>query len=269
MDLSVEAEAFGAPMEFSEHEVPTVSGRLVTDVGSIDALRVPSVGTQRSRVFLEAVGLLASRAEGSLVLACMIGPFSLAGRLFGTSEILLATVEEKKAVSLLVAKAAAFLLEYARAFREAGAQGVIIAEPTAGLISPKAADLLSSSYIRDIATALEDDSFQIILHNCGARPNHIASMLDSGASALHLGKMVDIPETLRNVPEEAVVCGNLDPVDVFLRGSPEQIELETEALLSATDGFRNFVVSSGCDIPAHTPLANIQAFVDSVNRHNS
>lgn len=93
-------------------------------------------------------------------------------------------------------------------------------------------------------------------------------MLDSGASALHLGKMIDIPEALRKVPGETVVCGNLDPVDIFLRGSPEKVELETESLLSATDGFNNYVISSGCDIPAHAPLVNIQAFFDSVNRRN-
>lgn len=176
MDLSVEAEAFGAPVEFSEHEVPTVSERLVTDEKSIDALKVPRVGTQRSGVFLEAVRLLASRAEESLVLGCMIGPFSLAGRLFGTGEILLAAAEKKAAVSLLVAKSAAFLFEYARAFSEAGAHGVIIAEPTAGLISPKAAEELSSRYIRNLAIALEDDSFQVVLHNCGARPIHLATI---------------------------------------------------------------------------------------------
>jgi uroporphyrinogen decarboxylase len=29
-------------------------------------------------------------------------------------------------------------------------------------------------------------------------------------------------------------------------------------------GFNNFIVSSGCDLPARTPLINIQAFFDAV-----
>src|SRR5271169_970686 len=38
MDLSVEAEAFGAAVTFSETEVPTVTGRLVSDAAGAAAL---------------------------------------------------------------------------------------------------------------------------------------------------------------------------------------------------------------------------------------
>src|SRR5665647_1672710 len=42
MDLTVEAEAFGCHINFSDHEVPSVSGRLVNNYGSVDKLAVPS-----------------------------------------------------------------------------------------------------------------------------------------------------------------------------------------------------------------------------------
>ncbi|NLB69476.1 MAG: methylcobamide--CoM methyltransferase, partial [Lentisphaerae bacterium] len=38
MDLSLEAEAFGSPIEFVTGEVPTVSAPIVSDEESIDAL---------------------------------------------------------------------------------------------------------------------------------------------------------------------------------------------------------------------------------------
>ena len=47
MDLSVEAECFGAQIRFSEDEVPTVTGRLVNDMDEAEALTVPEVGTAR------------------------------------------------------------------------------------------------------------------------------------------------------------------------------------------------------------------------------
>ena len=39
MDLSVEAEAFGAPVHYSEDEVPTVHGTLINDEDEAEALK--------------------------------------------------------------------------------------------------------------------------------------------------------------------------------------------------------------------------------------
>ena len=50
MDLSVEAECFGATVRFSDDEVPTVTGRLVNDMDEAEALVVPEVGAARSHI---------------------------------------------------------------------------------------------------------------------------------------------------------------------------------------------------------------------------
>ncbi len=264
MDLSTEAEEFGASIQFSENEVPTVTGRLVTDLSGAEQLPVPQVGARRSRVYLETVrGLARERAEG-LVLAGLIGPFSLAGRLFGVSEALLATAMEPDAVKILLEKTTQFLTAYARAFKEAGADGVIMAEPTAGLLSPRAVTQFSSPYIKRIIEAVEDERFQLLLHNCGAKIGHLSAKRESGASALHFGKPMDLPAALKEVPPELPLCGNLDPAEVFVNSAPEAVAARTEELLAATAGFRNFAISSGCDIPAHAPLKNIETFFSTV-----
>ena len=47
MDLSVEAEAFGAKVRFAENEVPAVTGQLVADEDDADALEVPDLEAAR------------------------------------------------------------------------------------------------------------------------------------------------------------------------------------------------------------------------------
>ena len=47
MDLSVEAECFGSRIRFSDDEVPTVVGGIITDEDEADALEVPEVGAGR------------------------------------------------------------------------------------------------------------------------------------------------------------------------------------------------------------------------------
>jgi len=264
MDLSVEAEEFGSTIQMSDWEIPTVTGRLVTNGAEIKALRIPSVGSRRTRVYLDTIERLVASVGDAMVLGGMIGPFSLAGRLFGVSEALAETAGEPEAMHALVEKATAFLTAYAQAYKKAGAHGVIIAEPTAGLISPASVKEFSSPYVRSIVEAVEDGGFQIILHNCAARIGHLEAKREAGARIYHFGKPMDIGEALKRVPEDIVICGNLDPSEVFVGSSPVEVASRTKALLAATASRRNFVISSGCDIPAQSPMANLEAFFTSV-----
>lgn len=96
MDLSVEAEAFGSPIRYSEHENPTVTNRIVSDRNEIDALAVPEVGAARTAEVLKCAKLCAANLDRP-VFGGMIGPFSLAGRLADMTEIMImAAVEPRR-----------------------------------------------------------------------------------------------------------------------------------------------------------------------------
>ena len=82
MDLTVEAEAFGAEVVFPENEVPSVTGRLLTDEAAIETLQVPDVNKGRVPEYLKANRLAAEHLTDRPVLAGCIGPYSLAGRLW-------------------------------------------------------------------------------------------------------------------------------------------------------------------------------------------
>jgi uroporphyrinogen decarboxylase len=71
---------------------------------------------------------------------------------------------------------------------------------------------------------------------------------------------MDMAVALSRVPEDVVVCGNLDPVGVFVQSSPAEITTRALSLLNAAAAHRNFVLSSGCDVPATAPLASLDAF---------
>ena len=260
MDLSVEAEAFGSMVHLADHEVPTVTGRRVRSRAEVEALAVPAPGAGRTAVFLETVRRLQQLPGRPVVLGCLIGPFSLAARLFGVSEMLGLTLEDPGLAHLLVAKAARFLSAYAAAFRVAGAEGVVMAEPTAGLLSPRALAEFSSDYVRRIVAAVEAPDFTLVLHNCAARLVHLPEVLASRARAYHFGAPMDLPAALARVPAGTLVAGNLDPAAVFVRATPDQVRAATLALRSATAHFPNFVLSPGCDLPPQTPLANLDAF---------
>lgn len=269
MDLSVEAEAFGSKIRFSEIEVPTVTERCVSDSDSIDGLAVPSLNAGRAGVYLDAAGRASSVIADRPVLAGCIGPFSLAARLFDVTEILTAILIEPESIHKLLQKATRFLVSYVLAFKNAGANGIVIAEPVAGVLSEEHCTEFSSAYVREIVSAAQDENFFVILHNCGDTDTLVGSMHDTGAAGLHFGNRCNIVAALKQLPPDLLVFGNLDPSGVIKSGDPLFVAAETRRLLEDTRTFRNFILSSGCDIPPGVETENINALFRSLAEFNN
>lgn len=270
MDLSVEAEAIGCQIRFSENEVPTVIGRKVSSAEEIQNLAIPEIGAGRTEVYLEATRRLAliGKQKGIPVLAGMIGPFSLAGRIFGVSESMELSLTNPDEMTSLLEKVTPFLIEYAKAFKERGASGVIIAEPAAGLLSPRSLAKFSSPYVKQIIDTTQDDEFTIVLHNCGAKLVHLNKILEAGAEIYHFGEPMDIPAALEQVNGTVILGGNLDPSAVFASGSVENVIQQTKKLLAATLQFPNYFVSSGCEIPPDAKPEFIDACCQTVKAND-
>ncbi len=263
MDLSAEVETFGSQIRMSDEEIPTVLGRLVTNQEQADALRVPAAGELRTAVHLKTAENLVASKKGIVMGGC-IGPFSLAGRLFGVSEALEATMLQPELVQVLLEKATQYLIDFILAFRQVGAAGVIMAEPAAGLLSPRGMAKFSSPYIKRIVDAAQTPDFTIILHNCGAKLVHLPKVLESGVEVHHFSSPMDIIAALQQVDKQIILCGNLDPVSIFFNGTEEEVEQQTLALMEAARPYKNFIVSSGCDIPPGTPIRNLEVFYSTV-----
>ena len=262
MDLSVETEAFGAEVVFSEDEVPTVKGRIINGEEDAEALAVPRVGGGRTSVYIDAIRKAKELITDRPVFAGMIGPFSLAARLFDVSEIMMDCYDDPDTVHTVLRKTTDFLIEYAKAYKSVGADGIMMAEPVSGLLSPDLEAEFSSPYVKQIVDAVQDGTFLVIYHNCGDNvPLMLDSILSTGAMAYHFGNAVDMEkDILSRVPENTLVMGNVDPVCVLCSGTPETVREATLSLLEKCAKYPNFVLSSGCDIPPMTPWENIDAF---------
>lgn len=265
MDLSVEAECFGAQIRIFDDEVPTVVGRLIHDEDEANALIVPSVGAARSGLYVEAIRKAAALITDRPVFAGMIGPFSLAARLLDVTEIMMDCYEDPDMVHTVLDKCTEFLIEYAKAYRDAGANGIMMAEPVAGLLSPMLEEEFSSPYVKRIVDAVGADDFIVIYHNCGDNtPKMVKSILSTGAAAYHFGNSIDMKKMLEAIGDDVIVMGNVDPAGEIRLGDPESVRMATLSVMEACCEHPNFVISSGCDIPPLSPWENINAFFDAV-----
>lgn len=261
MDLSVEAECFGAKAVFSSDSVPVISDTLINSNGDAAALKVPSVGSARSGIFIDTVKRAKELISDRPVICGAAAPFSLAGRLLGVTEIMFLCFDEPKAVHEVLKKSTGFLIGYINAMKAAGADGVILAEPVAGLLSPDLEEEFSAPYTKQLAEAVGGDDFLTVYHNCGQSVIRMTdSVFSNGCDAYHFGNSIDLAAMLEKAPADKLVMGNIDPVAYFKDGTPEMMREAVNDLLGSCGKYDNFLLSSGCDIPMNAKWENIDAF---------
>ncbi len=265
MDLSVEAECFGAKIRFSDDEIPTVEEGCITDITEVNNILVPDLNSGRAKLYIDGVKKAKEQIKDIPVFCGVIGPYSLAGRLFDMTELMMECYDNPDDVKLLLEKATAFIKEYVLAFKAVGADGVIMAEPAAGLLSPDLADEFSMPYVKEIFDAVNDDDFIVCYHNCGnAVVNMTESIVELNADIYHFGNAIEMTDILPKMPENAVIMGNIDPI-LFRSGTIEEIESNIQKLFDECSQYKNFMISSGCDIPADSKWENIDAYFNKVS----
>ncbi len=265
MDLSVEAEAFGAKIRFSDKEIPNVEKGIIDDITDAENIVVPSVISGRTAIFLEGIRKAKEEITDASVFCGVIGPYSLAGRLFDMTELMMECYDSPDEVKILLSKATDFIKNYVQAFKAAGADGVIMAEPAAGLLSPALAEEFSMPYVKEIFDAVSDENFVVCYHNCG---NAVVQMAESiatlGADVYHFGNAVNMTDIIPKMPKDSVVMGNVDPL-LFKNGTVEDIKNSVQKLYDECGRYDNFMISSGCDIPATAKWENLDAYFEKVN----
>ena len=209
MDLS---ECFGAPIRVADDEVPTVVGSVLdTEIEEdermeqAEAMQVPEIGAGRTQIYIDAIAKVVEEITDRPVFAGVIGPFSLAGRLMDVTSSMIYCYDEPDMVHVVLEKATEFIINYINAYKAVGANGVVMAEPLAGLLSPMLAQEFSGDYCKKIVDAVRDENFAFIYHNCGNTANvTLDSILSCGANAYHFGNAVDMAEILSKVPADMI-----------------------------------------------------------------
>lgn len=104
MDISVEAETFGAKVRFTEDEVSAIVVQLISDEDEANALEVPELTAGRTLLYLEAVRTAKQSTTDKPVIAGMIGPYSLAGCLCDVAEVMHLCYDEPETVHTVLGR---------------------------------------------------------------------------------------------------------------------------------------------------------------------
>lgn len=263
MDLSLEAGALGLRVRLPDNESPTVEEHPVAGEEDLERFSAIDVlADPRLQSFLETIRNLKATVD-ALHGAYVVGPFTLAGLLMGASQIARATVLRQEFVRRLLAVTTAAVRTYAEACQAAGAEAIAFLEPTAVMLSPKAFTSFSGE---PIAGIVRDLKVRAVLHICGDTRHLIPSMCQTGVDALSLDSRVDLPTVAAAIQRDMVLIGNIDPVAVMGSAELQRVVNAVRELRQRMAPYPNFILSTGCDLPFETPLANVAAFMEEGRR---
>jgi len=259
MDLAVEAEALGLKISKQENETPAVLEHSVSTKDDVDQLRARWKGISgRMPVFIEVVKRMAAELD-ILIGAHVIGPFTLAGELMGVGELTMNTILDPDFIHTCLDFSVEIISEYTLALFAAGANVVSILEPTAMMISSDHFNEFSAKPFKRILANVNNKP--LILHICGNTTHLIESMGKTGAAGLSVDWQVNMADSITMIPQDVALIGNLDPVQVFLNATPDEVKVATRELKETMRGNNNFILSSGCDLPLETPPDNLTAYM--------
>ena len=261
MDLSVEAEALGLEVSFPEDDGPSVLVHPLKEPGDLKNFQVPSgMDAGRYSVYIETVKRL-KRETGKITGAYIASPFTLAGLLMSAELLAMNTILEEDFCHKVIEFSSRVGIPYARALVDAGADFIVLLEPTAGLLSPALYETFVAPYVQTVIEALD---VPVVLHVCGQTTKLIPSFLKSDVQGLSLDTDVNLPEIAPTIPEDVAIIGNIHPVDIMLQSDAKTVYQETQGLLEQMKKFPNFMASTGCDVPPASKWENLVAFSSAV-----
>ncbi len=264
-DLCVEAEALGAPVDFREDMPeamwPLVSEPLFASLSNVQLARGDF--TQRGRIplIVDAVRELKKRVGEKVVVGAWVpGPFTLAVQVIDYDALLPAVRHSPQEVAGALDAFTDLLIPVALAYQNAGADFITIHEMggSPGVVGPRGFGELILPRLQRMTNAI---AVPTILSVCGNTNNAMELLAEAGANALNVDQTNDLARSRQMLGKDVLLFGNLDPVKVIARGTPELIRAEVKRVMQVGVD----AVMPGCDLFLQTPGEHLRALVEATD----
>ncbi len=261
MDLTVEAEFLGCDLIFSDNDPPAVSNPVLEDFSKLEEIFSKTDIGGRMPLFAEVVRGL-KKAIDVPICVYVIGPFTLAGEIMDLKHAMKCTRKQPAILHHILEKTTELIIKYISSLEVSGADMICILEPSAMMISPAQFMEFSGQYCRKIISCITKMS---VLHICGDTNHLISEMESTGADGLSLDKQVSMPDAYSKLNGNTVLIGNIDPVTVITLSDPKNIRKKSIEMIKEMAGKKNFILSTGCDVPQDAPIDNLKAMMSVRN----
>ncbi len=255
-DLSVEAEALGCGVRWSEENPPAIVEHVLADK-TISEL--PEVKSAPGRIedVVRVIERLKKEDLDVGLYGLVTGPFTLALHLQGT-DIFMDMYDSPEKVKELLEFATQVGRKVADLYIDAGIDIVSLVDPMTSQISPQAFREFITPFATQIFDHIRSRDVFSSFFVCGHAQKNVQAMCETGPDNISVDE---------NIPLDYVkeICssfdlsfgGNLKLTTILLMGSEDDVRRNVIECMDV-GGDTGFILAPGCDLPFAVPAKNLQ-----------
>lgn len=270
--MAIEPTACGCRAQFYSDHTPDVSPVLRRIEEAAD---LPPVNPQTDGLMPFALQLYRKQRPRILDAGFVIpivaarGPLCLASFLRGVSPFMLDVAENPDAVHTLLDKTTTIVIDWLKAQAEAAGEtveGIFVLDDIVGFLSTRSYLEFAHPYLKRICDAFPREWVKVYHNDANIRPC-LAHLPDTGFDVLNWSHKVDFSEVREKTGGRMCLMGNVAPLELGVRGTPEEVRSAAKAVLAKSGG-SGLILSVGGGVSPGMPAANIHALSEALEQNS-
>ncbi len=265
--MAAEPSAMGVRIRFWPGQTPSEE-RVPFRLEDLELLTVPDA---RSSGFMALAlhryasmrGRIAAAGYTVPVVAAR-GPLCTASFFRGVTELMMDVIEQPARVHQLMEITTKLTIDWLKAQAEAlggSVEGILVLDDIVGFLGEEHYLEFAHPYLKRVCDAFPADWVKVY-HNDANVSACLDHLPDTGFDVLNWGKQMDISEATMRLRGRMCLMGNVNPLEVGVRGSPEDVTQATRDVLTKA-GAHPLILSVGGGVSPGMPRANIRAMIDA------
>lgn len=276
MGMAAEPSSFGCKVHFY-HNQPVMIGHLIEDADDLERIADISLpDPQRDGLmplalnyYKRAFESLREKGEKIRMVATR-GPLNIGTFLMSVSEFCIAIKSDPKNIHKLLSTTTKLCIRWLKAQMDVlpDIEGILVLDDICGFLSKEDYETFAQPYLKEIFDAFNVPVKMFHNDNFNNKYTTFPYLADLGVNIFNLSHKADIREARRQLGDKVCIMGNIPPLEVLTKGTPEIVYHETITRLDDYASKAGIMLSAGGGASPSMSKENCLALLKALNDWN-
>jgi uroporphyrinogen-III decarboxylase len=271
--MAIEPSALGCRIRFMQDQPPS---QLPAAFRLEDLDQLPGVDTSTDGFMPAALHRYQTQRKHILAAGYTIpvvaarGPLATAAFVRGLTQFMLDIADNPSGVQKLLSYTTDVTVGWLKAQAEVvgeSVEGVLVLDDVPGLLSRKYYLEFAHPHLKRVFDSFPKAWVKVYHNDANVRP-FVEDLVDVGFDVLNWSHKLDITEVQKRTSGKICLMGNIPPLEIATRGTPQEVKTAVLDLLQRA-GREGIILSLGGGVSPGMPKANILAIAEAVTEFSS